>query len=56
MNYKKSIIKDGYSVGVSCSNGEKVLWKVVDNHVVEEVKEPDEVVQWGFGFNFFDED
>ena len=30
----------------------KVLWEVVDNHSVEEVKEHDEIGIWRFNFNF----
>ena len=31
----------------------KVLWELVDNHIVEEVKEHDEIRIWGFDFDFF---
>ena len=43
-----------YSVGVLGYDGNKVLWKVVDNHAVEETKENDEIGLWGFDFNLFD--
>ena len=33
----------GYSVEVSGSDGKKVLWEVVDDHVVEEGKEHDDI-------------
>ena len=45
-----------YSVGVLGYDGNKVLWKVVDNHAVEETKENDEIGLWGFDFNLFDKD
>ena len=37
MNEKQSLIKGGYYVVVSGSDGNKVLWRVVDNNVVEEL-------------------
>ena len=47
------LIKGGYSVEVSGSDRKKVLWEVVDDHVVGEGKEYDEMGLCGFGFNFF---
>ena len=38
------------------SDKKKVLWEVVDNHVVVEVNDHDEIGLWGFDFNFFDGD
>ena len=32
----------------------KVLWEVVDNHVVEEPTDHEEIGLQGFDFNFFD--
>ena len=52
MNDSKALIKGGYSVEVSGSDGNKVLWGVVDAHVVEEGKEHDEIGLRGFDFNF----
>ena len=34
----------------------KVLWEVVDDHVIEEPTDHDKIVLWGFDFNFFDKD
>ena len=34
----------------------KVLWGVVDDHVVEDPTDNEEIGLWGFDFNFFDED
>ena len=36
MNNKGALITGDYFVEVSGSDGEKVIWEVVDNHVVEE--------------------
>ena len=35
---------------VSGSEGKKVLWEVVENHVVEEGSKYYEIVLWGFDF------
>ena len=37
-NEKEALVKGGYYVGVSGYYGKKVLWELVDNHVVEEGK------------------
>ena len=37
---------------MSGSDGNKVLWEDVDNHIFEEPKDNDEIVLRGFGFNF----
>ena len=34
----------------------KVLWEVIDNHVVEEPTDHEEIGLRGFDFNFFDKD
>ena len=34
----------------------KVLWEVVDDHVVEEPSDHKDIVLRGFDFNVFDED
>ena len=44
MKYKQSLIKVGYSVEVSNIDEKKVLWEVIEDHVVEEGKENDEIV------------
>ena len=33
----------------------KVLWKLVDDHVVEEPSGHEDIGLWGFDFNVFDE-
>ena len=38
---------------VSCSDRKKVIWEVLDNHVVEDPKDNDDILLWVFGFNFF---
>ena len=42
--------------GVIVSDGNKVLWQVLDNHLVEAKKDHDEIGLWGFNYNCFDED
>ena len=37
-------------------DGKKILWEVVDDHVVEEATDHDEIVLQGFDFNLFGED
>ena len=44
MKDKQSLIKVGYSVSVSNIDEKKVLWEVIEDHVVEEGKENDEIV------------
>ena len=38
------------------SDRKKVLWKLLDDHVVEEVNYHDEIGLWGFNFNLRGED
>ena len=54
MNKKEHLIKGGYLVGAVSSDGNKVLWVVVDNRVVEEGKDHDGIGLRGVGFNLFD--
>ena len=44
MKDKQSLIKVGYSVSVSNIDEKKVLWEVIEDHVVGEGKENDEIV------------
>ena len=46
-------MKDGYSVYFFGCGGNKVLWEVVDHHVVEKVNYHDEIGLRGFDYNFF---
>ena len=55
MNDKEALIKSDFSVEVSCSDGKKVIWYFVDDHVVYERNGHDEIGVQGFGFNLFDE-
>ena len=50
------IIRVGYSVKVSSYDGNKVLWEVLDYHVVEEGKEHYKIGLQGFTFNLFDKE
>ena len=45
-------IKGGYYVEMSGYYGNKVIWGVLDDNVVEEGKEHDEIGLRGFDFNF----
>ena len=56
MNEKENIIKVGYLVEVSVQDGRKVIWEVVDYHVVEETTDHGEIGLRGFRFNLFGED
>ena len=54
MKYKQSLIKVGYSVEVSNIDEKKVLWEVIEDHIVEEGKENDEIVLQGSDFILFE--
>ena len=56
VNKKEHLIKGGYLVKKFGSDGEKVIWEVVDNHVVEEETYHDEIGLQGFDYNLFEED
>ena len=53
---KEKLIKVRYLVEVVGSGGKKVIWEVIDDHVIEEVNDNDEIGLQGFAFNLFDED
>ena len=53
---RKKIVKGGYSVEFFCRDRKKVLWEVVNYHVVEKPTYHDEIGLRGFAFNLFDED
>ena len=36
MNENKNLIKGGYLLEIVDYDGKKVIWEVIDNHVVEE--------------------
>ena len=52
----EALIKVGNYVEVVSFDRKKVLWEVVENHVLKEVKDHDEIWLQGFGFNYFDKD
>ena len=56
MNGKENIIECEYMVEVVGSEGKKVLWEVVDNHVIEDPKNNDDMGLRVFDFNFIDGD
>ena len=45
-------MKGKYSVGVVGHDKNKVLWEVVDDHVVEEPSDHEDIGLRGFDFNF----
>ena len=44
MNKKYALIKGIYSVEVSGSDGKKVIWEVVEDHVLDKGKDHDEIL------------
>ena len=50
------LIKYGYLVEVTDKYRKRLIWEVVDDHVVEEGVEHEELGIRGFGFNLFNED
>ena len=56
VNEKENIMKGGYLVEIVIYDRKKVLWIVVDNHVVEEESDHDEIGLRGFDFILFGED
>ena len=56
VNERENLVKGGYSVECSDHDKKKILWGVVDNHVVEEPTEHEDIGLRGFYLNFFDED
>ena len=56
VNEREKIIKGGYSVEVIGSDRKKVIWEVVDDHLLEEENYHDEICVQGFNFSLFGED
>ena len=56
MNDKKAIIKSGYYVELAGSDGNKVIWELIDNHDVEEAKKNEYIRIRGFDFNLLNQD
>ena len=50
VNEKGNLIKGGYLVEVVGYDRKKVIWGVVEDHVVEEETVYDEIGLWGFVF------
>ena len=56
INENENIINSGYSVEVVGADRKQFLWKVIEDHVVEEVNNHDKIELQGFDFNVFDKD
>ena len=56
VNEKEHIMKGKYSVEFVGQDKKKVLWGVVDDHLVEEPSDHEDKGLRGFDFNIFDED
>ena len=52
VNEKEKIVKGGYLVEVVGNYKKKVLWGVVEDHVLEESTDHEEIGLRGFDFNF----
>ena len=50
-----ALVKGGYWVEVADKDKKKIIWEVVDDHVVEEGVGNEELGIKGFDFNLFDE-
>ena len=48
------MVKVGYSVEVFDKDSNRVVWEIVDDHVVEEGVEREDLGLRGFDFNLFD--
>ena len=53
VNEKENIVKGGYLVAVVGHDKKKVIWEVVDGHVVEEPSDHEEIGLRGFDLNVF---
>ena len=51
VNEKEKLVKGGYLVEVIGHYKKKVIWEVVDDHVVEEPTDHEEIGLRGFDFN-----
>ena len=56
VNEKENLIKGGYLVEFVVHDKRKVLWEVVDDHIVEEPTDHKEIGLRGFDLNLFDKD
>ena len=55
-NEKEQLVKGKYLVEVVGHDKNKLIWEVVDDHVVEYPSDHEDIILRGFGFNIFDED
>ena len=56
VNEKEQLVKGKYSLEVVGHDKKKVLWEVVDDHVVEEPSNHKDIVLKGLDFNILDGD
>ena len=56
VNEKEKLVKGGYLVEVVGHDKKKVIWKVVDDHVVEDPHHHEDIGLLGFDFKIFDKD
>ena len=56
VNENDNLIKGRHLVEIFVHEGNKVLWEVAGDHVVEEATDHDEIGLRGLDFNLFDED
>ena len=56
VNEKEQLVKSKYLVEVFDHDKKKVIWEVVDDHVVEEPSDHEDIGLRGFDFNIFDKD
>ena len=55
VNEKENIVKGGYSVEVVGHDKKKVIWEVVEDHVVQDPSDHEEIGLREFDFNIFNE-
>ena len=56
VNKREQLVKGKYLVEVFGHDKKRVLWEVVNNHVVEEPSDHEDIGLRGFDFNIFDKD
>ena len=54
VNEKEQLVKGKYLVEFFGHDKKKVLWEVVDDHVVKAQSDHEDIGLWGFDFNIFD--
>ena len=53
MRGKRSFIKGSYSMDVSGSHRNKVVWEAIEDHVANKPKDNDDIGLRRFNFNFY---